>query len=417
MRVKKGHIVIRYPKGWLNKALPSIVVAFYIMIPSISLMLTRINPASGSMMTSLYSLGALLAAGVILLGRKPKPTNSFVVVFFSILIAYVLSPNYGDLMQLTTPYFVMFTLVPFMIPQFLKVDTRLVAIFAMALSSFGVLFPKSLFLLTTEHVISIDLTYSLLFPIVATIVYLCLYWKTDDWKHRLIVLPFILANFVYFFYVAFFGSRAPLMSILLCLMFLYVCHVSKRRRGVRVNKRRLIRVLLALVVVVLFFMVIVNALDVFLAKYGLDSGTLAKFSRLKEQGDLTNGRRSIVERTLSAFLSSPVFGYGFSASPYIIDDDYPHNFILQFLLDGGIILFLIVMIPMVYHLKLWWERCTYNEFALMTLFFFAAVIGALFSLDVWMNARLWFFFGFLFSKVMSYNRVHKRIRVVKLITT
>jgi len=417
MGIKKIRLVIRYPKGWLRKALPSIVVAFYIMIPTISLMLTRINPAFGSVMTPLYTLGALLAAVVILLGRKPKPTNSFVVVFLSIIIAYVLSPDYGELIQLTTPYFVMFTLVPFMIPQFLKVNTRLVTIFAMAFSSFGVLFPRSLFLLTSENVISIDLTYSLLFPVVAMVVYLGLYWKTDDWRHRLMVMPFILANSVYLFYVAFFGSRAPLMSIILCILFLYVCHASKRRRGVRVNRRRLVRVLLALVAVVVFFMVIVSALDAFLAKYGLDSGMLAKLSRLQGEGDLTNGRSYIVAQTLSAFMDSPIFGYGFSASPYIIDDDYPHNFILQFLLDGGTVLFLIAIVPMVYHMKMWWERCTFNEFALITLFFFAAVIGALFSLDLWMNARLWFFFGYLFSKVMSYNRGHKRKRVVKYVTT
>jgi len=401
--------LIRRIKG-VHKAVPSMAVAFYAIIPTLNLMLVRINPSYEGLMAKMYVFGSVLVILIALLHKQKRINTVPLVLLFSILTAYLLTPDYGDKIELTTPYLLMFTLIPLAIPQFIKVDARILSLFAMVVPSFGVLFPTKLFVLNSENVIGMDFTYSLLIPVIATIIYVVQYRDKDSWGWKLFSIPFILANSIYLFYMLLFGSRAPSMSVLLCLLFLFICHVDKHARGIRLNRKRLLWLLLFFLVIGLTFITIVNALSVVLSNNGIDSGSLEKLSRLSSEGDLSNGRRGIVNNVLGKFWESPLIGYGLASSPYVIDDSYPHNFILQFLLDGGILLTTIVLAPMCFYLYKWSKRCNMNDFSIICLFFFSSVIGALFSLDVWMNARLWLFFGFLFSRFMSYNRFPLRVK-------
>jgi len=401
--------LIRRIKG-VYKAMPSIAVAFYAIIPTLNLMLVRINPSYEGVMSKLYVLGGALVIMIAALHKQKRISTAFLAIFFSIIIAYLLTPNYGDKIELTTPYLLMFTLVPFAIPQFIKVDARILSLFAMIVPSFGVFFSTKLFVLNSENVIGMDFTYSLLVPVIATVIYVSQYRAKDSWRWRIFSTPFILANTIYLFYMLLFGSRAPSMSVLLCLLFLYICHVNKRSRGIVVNRKRLLWTIITILIIGISFITLVNTLGAILSNNGVDSGSLEKLSRLSSEGDLSNGRNWIIKLTLNRFWESPLFGYGIASSPYVIDVGYPHNFILQFLLDGGILLTTIVLLPMSFYLYKWSKNCNANDFTIICLFFFSSVIGALFSLDVWMNARLWLFFGFLFSRLMSFNRFPLRIK-------
>lgn len=384
--------------------IPSLVVAFYVVIPTLNLIVVHIEPSlEGTVMSLLYAVGGGAAVITSLFCKKVRLSTSFLMVLVTLLIAYYLTPDFGSEKELTTPYFLMFTLVPFIIPQFIGVDARLMALFAMIVPSFGVFFPLELFVLNSQGMIQMDLSYSLLVPIVSTFVYLFLYWKNDNKLVKILVVPFVICNIVYLVYVALFGSRAPVMSALLCVFFLYVFHHKSNDIGVVVNKRRLRISIITIFFFIIGFISIATALEGLLDRYGIEAGALEKISRLQGDGDLSNGRGSVSSIAFNGFLESPIWGHGLSSSPKIIKQVHPHNFILQFLFDGGIILALIILLPMVRSLRRWSKKCNYNDYAIITLMFFSSVVGALFSLDVWMNARLWLFFGFLFSNKMSFN--------------
>lgn len=389
----------------LFRLVPSMVVAFYIVIPTLNQLIVHINPSTEGLMAKLYLIGGFLSVVVALFNKRKKMSSTVLLVLCTMMFLYFTAKDHGAENELTTPFFLMFAVLPLLLPQFVNVDARVLALVAMILPSFGVLHLMDLFVFSSEGTIEMDLTYSLLVPIVSAVVYLFLYWKDDSWKFRLFLLPFILANVVYFFYIALFGSRAPTMSVILCFLFLYVFNSRNNVRGVRTNKRRLMSIIVLFVVVIVSFISIVNGLDKFLGQYGIDSGTLEKLSRLSSDGDLSNGRSDLTQVAWDAFWKSPVLGYGMSSSHRVIFAPYPHNFILQFLLEGGIILAAIVLLPMLRYLSRWWKRCDYNDFSLITLLLFSSLIGALFSMDVWMNPRLWLFFGFLFSNKMTYNNL------------
>lgn len=387
-------------------AAPSLVVAFYIIIPTLNQLFVHINPSTEGLMAKLYLIGGGLSVLIATLNKRPKINNSVLLILCSMFLLYFTAIDHGAENELTIPFFLMFAILPFVLPQFVKIDARVLAIASMILPSFGVLYLKELLVFSSEGLMEMDLTYSLLAPIISTVVYLNMYWKDDTWKFKLFILPFIIANVVYFFYVALFGSRAPTMSVVLCILFLYVFQVRSDRYGIQINQRRLWIIIILLIIVIISFISIVNALDNFLGIYGVDSGTLEKLAKLSSDGDLSNGRSSLTQAVWTAIWKSPLFGYGMSSSHRVIFAPYPHNFILQFLLEGGVLLALIIIMPMFRFLSRWYKRCNYNDFSLVTLLLFSSVIGALFSMDVWMNPRLWLFFGVLFSNNMSYNNYY-----------
>ena len=68
------------------------------------------------------------------------------------------------------------------------------------------------------------------------------------------------------------------------------------------------------------------------------------------EGDLSDGRSELYSSTFNLIMGSPVIGHGISTySHYVPGVEYPHNFVLQFLFDGGIILLVIIfaiVVPM-----------------------------------------------------------------------
>lgn len=390
----------------LRNAIPSIVVAFYAIIPTLNLILVKINPSFEGLMSSLYKVGGILAFLFIAVNVHKGATlnKNFLFIFLTVVVAFLLTPNYGPEIELTTPYFIMFTLVPFIIPQFIKIDARIFSLFAFIIPSFGLLFPEQLFVLTSENAIGMDFSYSLLVPVISSIIYTVFYMKKERFIVKLFVIPFLLANLIYLFYMAFLGSRAPTLSVILCIIFIFIYRYNESIGGLELNRRRLRRTLFYAIFFITSFMVLVNAMYSFLYDFGIEAGALEKLMRLKSDGDLSNGRNEIIKESLNNIFKSPLWGYGVSSSPYVIHMSYPHNFIVQLLIDGGLIMTLVIMLPFLSHIRKFFKKCSFNDYAVITLTFFSSVIGALFSLDIWMNVRFWLFMGFLLSNNMDFNR-------------
>ena len=302
----------------------------------------------------------------------------------------------------------MFTIVPLCIPQIVGIDAVKTVKLLMILPSFGIFFVHKIFSLTLFGTIEMDLTYSFLTPIIATFVYLSIFFKESKRKERLFLLLLGGINIVYFLYCILFGSRAAGLSILLCIVFLACTKVGYNGKGFKI-KLLFWYFLLSIVLIVLFFDTILYGAVDLLKNLGFESMQLEKMVKLYELGDLSDGRSDINALAVDGILKSPLYGHGLSASQPFTNYAYPHNFILQLLLDGGVVLFLIIMVPMIIHLLKLKAKGTKDEYLLLITLFFASVPGALFSLDIWENSRFWLFMGFLLSKVFRKDCITKSI--------
>ena len=120
-------------------------------------------------------------------------------------------------------------------------------------------------------------------------------------------------------------------------------------------------------------------------------------------GDLSNGRDAIDIIAWDGIFESPFLGYGTAQFENNTGFVYPHNFILQFLYDGGLLLTFVVLFPIVRTVIQKIKKVNSQEYICLIFLFFCSVPGSLLSGDLWESGMLWMFFGFVLSRNSYYK--------------
>lgn len=400
---------------WITSA----VLAFLIDIKAINRILVYggyIPLDEGGLMVPLYLFAALLLSVMAfyqnskgMIGRFNR-TGIILALYLSLyylFTIYFIGEPYTSL-----PMFALMTVFSFLIPQYLLIDTR---IFIKATMFYPlVAIPRlfHIFELDGDALIlgiSMDVSYGFLPSIIASIVYYFGYLKFEKGKIRFLSYLAILGNSYIFFYILLFGSRAPLLCIVLLFVFFYVCKFADHH--VKIVKSHLRKTLLISLVVLVAGIAMVSLLNSIFQEYGLEIIALKKIMRLAEEGDISNGRSNINDLTWSYIFNRPIFGYGFDRYNALTGKLYPHNFLLQLLFDGGIILFVIVILPLWRHFLLFFRNCTREQYYLIIMLFFASVPGALFSQNMWQIVPLWVCFGAIFHCQTTDGNIASKSRI------
>lgn len=380
----------------------SLLVAFFADIRSINWGLTQGGFVGEGIMALLY-IGIV---GLIVLSVMFSKTRLIVnfrtysiflplylIVYYALTNVFVAKP------VISIPFFLIFTITAFLIPHITKVDAKMMLKAMMIYPFFSIFRLQSVFAstLSWKMALPMDVSYGYLVPIVANIVYLAFFFKRETFIAKIITIIFSLINLIFLIHIFLFGSRGPLLCVLLLICVLWCLNADSY--GVRLNKKRLKLLSVAVVFIIIFFIPFLTFLEGWFANMGIDVGTISKIIRLQaEEGDISNGRNYLNELTWNGIYSSPLFGHGLDQyDNNHPGESYPHNFILQILYDGGIWLALI-MSPIFIRSVNFLKSRTYSEYSIYLTLFFASVPGALFSQDLWNIPILWMFFGLVVSK-------------------
>ena len=202
--------------------------------------------------------------------------------------------------------------------------------------------------------------------------------KKKEWILILLALPYLYFIFTY-------SSRNIYLASLFCLI---VCLVMK--------KKVYVKVIILAIMMILMFVVFQNALNILysiqteLSKFDLSFKIIDKNIELIEREDITNGRDVIYKKALQGIKEAPILGRGI-ASFNETYGTYPHNFILQMLYEGGIVLLLIFSVPILYagYVMIFGKNISrQNEFLLVFLFC-NAIIRLLISFEYWRELYFW----------------------------
>lgn len=338
--------------------------------------------------------------------RKIPLAAKFILVWVTVsyfVTQFFIAPPYTRLML-----FVVLTLVSFILPYITQIEGRLFLRFSMLLALPAIFRVNEIFQFSEYYdSITMGQSYAFLFPVVAAIVYFFIYFRDDSVSWKIISILLFVVNGVYAYYLVFFGSRGPVFAMLAVVLFLLVFKPSDNGVGIKTKKGGFAIVGTVAVVVAISFATLISVFQDVLANYGISLYFLDKFLDLESGGDITNGRQAIYALAFSDIAQHPFLGMGFDQffnnHGNTTGIAYPHNFIIQILYDGGIVLLLVLGIPIIKGLKRVWETCTLNEYAVVTALAFSAVPRALFSGDLWQNGPLWMLFGILLCKGFVVN--------------
>ena len=377
----------------------TIFVALFIATDAINLIVTRIFPARTNFMSVFYALtGAGILAGYILNGREQRFKMRLEHFIAVVLVALYYLTTYLVIggSSLSLSFFLVFVFLPLLIPILADIDVKLLLRVIFIVPAFGVFRASQILLLTTQKSMTMGDCYALLIPVIAALTYLMVFYREDTKKAKIWLLPCIAVNCMYFFRIVLYGSRGPILSVILCFVFLMLF----RRRRFEGNAKRtwqLILFTLLVAIFVLYFWEILELLSSIASRAGLNIRAIEKAYILKQSSSIWNGRDNIFAVTISGITEKPIFGHGMSTFQNNTGIIYPHNFILQILYDGGIVLFFTLIIPLIIGVLKMVRVGDTNEFALFTTLFFASVPGALFSGDCWKNGCLWLLIGLIIA--------------------
>lgn len=240
------------------------------------------------------------------------------------------------------------------------------------------------------------LSYCILPLLLTWIIKITLY-KNKNWKE--IVL--MLCTLPYFYFVGVYSSRGVYLACIICFI---LCELIKP-----INYKRMITLLIILflgIIIVLNFLNILYSIQSFLNNYDLSFKIIDKNIRLLEEEDLSNGRDSIYSFAISEINEKFFFGNGIG-NFNMSYGTYPHNFILQMLHEGGIVLTIFYMIPILYGMYvILVKRNVAQETKIFLIFLFTvSIIRLCISYEYWKEPFFWMYISVCITTMLQKNMV------------
>lgn len=293
-----------------------------------------------------------------------------------------------------------FVFVSLLIPSLAVIDARILLRGTMIFPIFAIFKLDTVFATTKDWTdyVSMDVSYGFLIPIAAAIIYSFLYLHDDRLIVRTLMLVIVAVNSVFGAILFVRGSRGSLLSVILLILFIYSVKHKTNGYGVSYSKGKIGTFLFVLFFLLLGYVFFVGVIVDILATMGIKSYALSKIIELENMGDISNGRSALNLITLNGIIEHPILGNGFDRFNANTNLLYPHNFVLQILYDGGLLFFIVLMIPVIKGTFRLYKMCTIDEYAVLTFLIFSSVPGALFSHNLYSDGILWMYFGCSLSK-------------------
>lgn len=375
--------------------LRSVLLGVYLNAGLLNQVAIKIIPSLGGLVLKgiyLFIIGLLFYD--ILLSRYIR-LKIFQLLLPMVILIYFYGTYflYDNLMTSSFLYFAIYVIVPFLLIQ--KIEYRDVIEVIMFTSILVLPVSGSFFILrkSFSDSISMGLTYTLLPTIVCAIIHF-IYWRDS-----IVYYIFYCTNGFFLYRILLHGVRGPIICILISIILLTCTRYDNNEHKIKI--RSLPALIIGTLAIVIFssFEVILLAVKTMLDKLGINFYFISKTLRLLNSSGVDNGRTDIFELSLDEFFKSPIIGRGISMFRHYTGVVYPHNFILQLLCDGGIILTLVVMGVFIYHTIIFLLRCDDKEqYIFWIMLISVSIPAALFSGDLWENYRFWVYMAFIVSR-------------------
>ena len=392
-----------------GNTLDSIIVALMISVQYLNLVITRLG--FSSMLSQLIIFDAvLLLISVFVKNRGKIILNRKLMVLVLVLLLYYgisrLIPN-GSV---STPLeFCAFCIIPVLCGSltninYIRVFELLMGILCLGLPVIGSIFAKA------NHSIRYDAvalsTAYILAPMILSGVFHFVYFRKSN---RTLFGLLYLVSVVFFVLYIPNSYRGPLLSMFITLVILWIDKWELRNSP----RKLIIAILLILTFVIIYYnltAIMVLIRDVF-GKRGIGIAAIDKSLILGS--NLSDGRLDLYEITLRYIGESPIWGHGISTYiHYVPGVEYPHNFILQLLFDGGIILlfvFCIIVFPSIS--KIFRNRNFEPEGRVQLVLMLSGLqfTRAFFSGNIWELVQFWLLIGIIINNMCDLRNAQNEL--------
>lgn len=362
----------------LVKPLNQIIIAYF---PSMS----------GTIMTALYLVLDLGLIVITIAKRKVLIIRYNFIAAVALFILYLLSKYLFHTTEDNVLYMITYVFVPLLFCWNMDIDYNLFFRICVIIPLFGLPVLGKMFTLK-YGTIEMGTSYAFLLVSIVPVFYL---FKIKE-KSRLLVLASIF-DLVYTAQVFLYGARGSVLSIAVSVIAIAFTSYSNRI-GLKKNGTKSLLLIGLILLLIFYYRQLFTIGSSLLESLGISPYFLQKTVRLEGNVGALNGRDTIYAISLDLIKKRPILGYGFDSFDYYTGLRYPHNFILQFIHDFGIIGASLLIFPLLRGIVKHINRCSYSEYIVFMILFVSTIPGALFSGNVWNNMAFWTIASYLFRK-------------------
>lgn len=241
---------------------------------------------------------------------------------------------------------------------------------------------------TVDYGMWMGISYGSLRLALSLLVMLFLYYNDHSWWQKCLLIGTLII------YVSIYSNYATRGAMLAILFFCVSYFAIRESSDLKRRATMLVTGVLLLVVTVNFENTIIS-INQLLYSLNFEVKALAKIETLLALGNMDNGRDQLVKMGLEGILSSPIIGNGIAGFEEK-HDWYVHNFLLQILYEGGILLLIPVGLVLVISIRYIYTKSYLTlDYQVFILFMFSAgLIELLFSNIYWKSVFFWFFIFF-----------------------
>ena len=344
--------------------------------------------------TPIIALSLALGLLSIFINRKVRINQRVNYLFIILLLAFSLTNIFqrGN-STLSLVDFVGMCLVPIFLGAFLVVDYRLVFKGCMLLLIMAIPVYQRLFLKanigSNYEAVSMSTSYDILPIIVSGLVHF-IYFKSES---KISDRVLYVVSCIFALSLIRMSYRGALLALLITIAF--ALYFQKYRNSLR-NQLIFIAIVIITIILLINFQAILIVSSEFLGKFGIHVAFIDKSLYLLTYDTTAHGRIDIYRKAIEGFVASPLWGNGMATFQYYTGYPFPHNFILEFLFDGGLLLtvpllcLFISAIKQLFHHT--WDIPRFR-FAFTLMIGCIGITRAMISAECWRIVLLWLFLG------------------------
>lgn len=408
---------IRIRKNELVISLNSLAIALMLLATVITRTLASVLKNTSNNFFVLLAVAVCVCGSAFHMKRVSIPRSTvyiFLLIFLNLIFTLIF---HGNETSLSAIQFIFYAIIPiYLISQ--RFDSEKVLRYSLYLSLMSIPVVSEIFAIQYEKYSQSYMgnIFSILPAVTIAMIHFKLYRKTAN----IVVKIAYMYNLYLLVMIVFFANRGAVVCVLFCLMVLMLNSYDDENR-VKLKPNKIILILIAFIAGAIMLS---NALTIFECLQIFTKNTfqfvpsfITKMIKYINEGDVTDGRNNIAGFVIDAILNKPIFGHGIETfETYVRKNttkswEYPHQYILQYLFEGGIVLSIVpIYLSLSLTVKVLLTRIARKEeFAICCTLVCLCIPKLLLSTDPWDSTAIWMLITYsllyIFKKRKNYTGV------------
>lgn len=404
-------------KDELTIKLNSLAVALMIAASSITSTLEHINARLANFQNNLFVLGmvCIVVFASILNSGKVRIAIPFLSISGLLIIMYVYTMIFFKSYSAISPIqFIFYAIVPvYVISQ--RLDGELVMRYSLYISMLTATCINEMFRIQYTSVSQAFMgnIYAVLSPVLIAMIHFRLYRKQSNIVTKIAYLYNLYVMFLIFKY----ANRGAVVCIIFCLAVLLINGYTESEERKKLSAIKIILIIIfssaAIFTVMNLLAVLEMARDFMNDVFHSVPSFISKMIYYINKGDVTDGRADINVYVYSAIAEKPIFGHGIKTFQAFATEQvgrtwpYVHQYILQYLFEGGIVFGLIpIALSLILTAKVLCTMIsTKKEFAICATLVCCVIPRYLLSNEPWLSTTIWMLITYSLINIMETHNI------------